>query len=152
MRAPLPTGGRRATRFAELKNALAEGRIILWADESAFYLLPALRRTWAPMAQTPVIRRRLSREHLSAISAIGAISMTGELYWSVQERAYRSAGVIGFLQQLRDWMRYRAAPADLGWGVRPFHSSQPGGIGVFVAGCGAAASAGTAGGRAMRRS
>ena len=88
------------------KNALAEGRIILWADESAFYLLPALRRTWAPMAQTPVIRRRLSREHLSAISAI---SMTGELYWSVQERPYRSADAIGFLQQLRDWMRYRAS-------------------------------------------
>ena len=65
-------------------SALAEGRTILWADESGFYLLPALLRTWAPVAQTPVIRRQLSREHLSAISAV---SISGELYLAAQEHS-----------------------------------------------------------------
>jgi fermentation-respiration switch protein FrsA (DUF1100 family) len=62
-----------ALRRAE-KKAIAEGRTILWADESGFYLLLALLRTWAPVARTPVVRRRLSYDHLSAISAISAIS------------------------------------------------------------------------------
>ena len=76
---------------------MAQGRTILWADESGFYLLPALLRTWAPIARTPVIRRKLSYGHLSAISAI---SMTGELYLAVQDRSYKSPDVIGFLEQL----------------------------------------------------
>ena len=52
------------------KKALAEGRTILWADESGFCPLPALLRSWAPMSRTPVIGHRLSREGLSAISAV----------------------------------------------------------------------------------
>ena len=52
----------------------------MWAGESGFYLLPALLRTWAPVARTPVIRRKLTHEHLSAVSAI---SMTRELYLAV---------------------------------------------------------------------
>ena len=54
-------------------------------------------RTWAPVAQTPVIRRKLSYDHLSAISAI---SLTGELYLAVQDHAYKGADVIAFLKQL----------------------------------------------------
>ena len=88
----------RERRFAELKkNALAEGRTILWADESGFYLLPALLRTWAPVGQTPVIRRKLSYDHLSAISAI---SLTGDLYLAVQDHAYKGPDVVEFLKQL----------------------------------------------------
>lgn len=83
--------------MANSKNALAEGRTILWADESGFYLLPALLRTWAPVAQTPVIQRKLSYDHLSAISAI---SLTGDLYLAVQDHSYKGADVVGFLEQL----------------------------------------------------
>ena len=79
------------------KKALAEGRTILWADEAGFYLLPALLRTWAPVAQTPVIRRKLSYDHLSAISAI---SLQGELYLAAQDHAYKGPDVIEFLKQL----------------------------------------------------
>ena len=96
-------------------NALAEDRTIpassagqaLWTDEPGFYLLPVRRRRtapWAPVAQTPVIRRKLSYDHLSAISAI---SLTGDLYREVQDhsyqdRSYKGADVIGFLEQ---WSR-----------------------------------------------
>ncbi len=50
-------------------------------------------RTWAPVAQTPVIRRKLSYDHLSAIS------LTGDLYRAVQDHSYQGADVIGFLEQ-----------------------------------------------------
>jgi hypothetical protein len=51
-------------------NAQAEGRTPVWVDESAFYLLPAAVRTDAPVGETPVLHVPLSRDHLSAISAI----------------------------------------------------------------------------------
>ena len=49
------------------------------------------------MAKTPVIRRKLSYEHLSAVSAI---SMTGELYLAVQDHSYKGPDIIRFLEQL----------------------------------------------------
>ena len=76
------TGGTSA--FLNSKKAIAEGRTILRADESGFYLLPALLRTWGAVAQTPVIQRKLSYDHRNAIS------MTGDLYLAVQDRSYQS--------------------------------------------------------------
>ncbi len=49
------------------------------------------------MGRTPVIRRKLSRERLSAISAV---SMTGELYLAAQGHSYKGADIISFLEQL----------------------------------------------------
>ena len=51
----------------------------------------------APVAQTPVIRRKLSYDHLSAISAI---SLTGDLYLAAPDRAYKGPDVVEFLKQL----------------------------------------------------
>ena len=79
------------------KKAVAEGGTILWADESGFCLLPSLLRAWAPVGRTPVIRRKLSRERLSAISAV---SMSGELYVEAQDQAYKGPDVIRFLERL----------------------------------------------------
>ena len=100
-RLPAERGGHKglagpALRRAQ-KKAVAEGRTILWADESGFYLLPALHRAWAPVGRTPVIRHKLSRERLSAVSAI---SMTGELYLAAQDHSYKGADIIRFLEQL----------------------------------------------------
>ena len=77
---------------------------MLWADESGFYLLPALLRTpcrgtgqaLGASGPDPVIRRKLSYDHLSAISAI---SMTGDLYPAVQDHSYKNPDVIGFLEK-----------------------------------------------------
>lgn len=79
------------------KRAEAEGRTIVWVDESGFYLLPLAVRTWAPRGQTPVLRVKLSRDHLSAISGI---TLDGRLFLQVREGAYDSAGVVGFLRVL----------------------------------------------------
>ncbi len=43
-------GGRSAGRRA--KKARAEGRTIVWGDQSGFYLLPMAVRTWAPWGVT----------------------------------------------------------------------------------------------------
>jgi hypothetical protein len=51
-------------------KARAEQRTVLFVDESAFYLLPGVVRTYAPRGQTPTLRVPLTRDHLSAISAI----------------------------------------------------------------------------------
>jgi hypothetical protein len=56
-------------------------------------------RTWAPRGQTPLLREWLTWDHLSAISGI---TPTGELYLSLQERAFKGPDVVGFLQQLLD--------------------------------------------------
>ena len=72
------------------KKAVAEGRTLVFADQSGFYLLPGKVRTYAPVGQTPIIRAPLSRDHLSAM---GGITPEGKLYLMVQERAYRGGGV-----------------------------------------------------------
>ena len=52
----------------------------------------------APGPRWPrLIRRKLSYDHLSAISAI---SLQGDLYLAVQDHAYKGPDVIEFLKQL----------------------------------------------------
>src|SRR5438067_1689547 len=79
-RDPARRGGHRGLVHRALagpkKGADEQGRVILWLDESGFYLLPAAVRTYAPRGQTPVLRVPLSRDHLSVISSI---SRDGEL-------------------------------------------------------------------------
>jgi transposase len=79
------------------KKAIAEGRTILFIDESAFYLLPGVVRTWAPVGETPILRCKLTRDHYSVISAI---TPAGEIYLTMQSKAFDSVAVIAFLEHL----------------------------------------------------
>jgi hypothetical protein len=100
------------------KKAVAEGRTILFVDESAFYLLPGVVRTWAPVGETPLLRGKLTRDHYSVISAI---TPTGELYLAMQTAAYDSAAVIAFLEQLQSAL---AGKLLIIWDGAPIHRSQ----------------------------
>ena len=62
------------------KGALKDGRTIAFADQSGFYLLPSVVRTYAPVGKTPVLHVHLSRDHLSAMSAI---TLDGKLYMTL---------------------------------------------------------------------
>ena len=42
----------------------------MFVDQSGFYLLPTVVRTYAPVGQTPILREKLTRDHLSAMSGI----------------------------------------------------------------------------------
>jgi hypothetical protein len=63
------------------KKAADEGYTIVWVDESGFYLLPLAVRTWAPRGKTPVLRVKLTHDHLSVISGI---TLEGRLFFSTQ--------------------------------------------------------------------
>ena len=66
-------------------------------DQSGFYLLPTVVRTYAPVGQTPIVHEHLSRDHLSVISAI---SLEGKLLMMEQERSFNSQDVVRFLKHL----------------------------------------------------
>ncbi len=93
--------------------------MILWIDESGFYLLPAAVRTYAPRGQTPILRVPLSRDHLSVISAI---TPDGELFLLARERALNGADVARFLRHLLDVI---PDPLLVIWDGGPIHRGQP---------------------------
>ena len=92
--------------------------MIVFVDESGFYLLPAVVRTYAPIGQTPILREHLSRDHLSAISAI---SLEGKLYMHEQDGALKGTDVVRFLKHL-----LRRIPGKLLvlWDGSPIHRSR----------------------------
>jgi hypothetical protein len=79
------------------KGADAQRQTILFIDESGFYPLPSVVRTYAPIGHTPIIREWWTRDHLSAISAL---SPEGKLYFHCQDRAINSVDVVAFLEHL----------------------------------------------------
>jgi len=101
------------------KGAEEEGRTIVWVDESGFYLLPGVVRTYAPRGQTPILRVPLTRDHISAISGI---TMDGTLLLMVQERAFRSPDVVRFLKHL---LRHIPGKLLVIWDGSPIHRGQP---------------------------
>ena len=69
----------------------------MFADQSGFYLLAMVVRTYAPVGKTPVLKEHLTRDHLSAMSAI---ALDGKLYMMEQERAFKGEDVVRFLKRL----------------------------------------------------
>jgi transposase len=97
------------------KRALKEGRTIVFADQSGFYLLPAVVRTYAPIGQTPVLHEQLSRDHLSVMSAI---TLEGKLYMIEQERSFKAEDAVRFLKHL---MRQIEGKLLVVWDGSPIH-------------------------------
>lgn len=81
------------------KKWLRQRRTILFVDESGFYLLPHVVRTWAPCGKRPILRECGSRRN-DHLSAIAAITLDGQLYMVSQETSFNSSGVVAFLQHL----------------------------------------------------
>lgn len=55
------------------KNATRLGAHLVFVDESGFMMIPSVRRTWAPIGQTPIVRHYYRRER---ISVIGGLSLS----------------------------------------------------------------------------
>src|SRR5258708_4048116 len=54
-------------------------------------------RTWAPVGVTPVLRVKLTRDHLSAISGV---TRDGRLFLQVRQEAYDADAVVAFVRVL----------------------------------------------------
>lgn len=74
---------------------MKEGRTILFADQSGFYLLPTVVRTYAAVGQTPILEEHLSHDHLSVMSGI---TLEGRLLMIEQDRAFKGPDVVRFLK------------------------------------------------------
>jgi hypothetical protein len=97
------------------KGAQAQGQTIFFIDESGFYPLPSVVRTYAPIGQTPILQEWWTRDHLSAISAI---SPEGKLYFHSQGCSLDSDDVVAFLEHL-----LREVPGQMViiWDGAPIH-------------------------------
>jgi transposase len=80
--------------------------------------LPARVRTYAPRGYTPVLRVPLTRDHLSAISAL---TTHGRILMHVQESTFRGQQVVCFLRHL---LRHIAGKLLVIWDGAPIHRSQ----------------------------
>jgi len=54
-------------------------------------------RTYAPMGKTPILKVKLTRDHLSAI---GALTPEGKIVMQTQNHSYKGPDVVRFLQIL----------------------------------------------------
>jgi len=100
------------------KRALKEGRTILFVDQSGFYLLPTVVRTYAPIGRTPILYEQLSRDHLSVMSGI---TLEGKLLMVEQERAFKGEDVVQFLKHV---MRHIEGKLLIIWDGSPIHRAK----------------------------
>ena len=97
------------------RRARRECRVLVFEDESGFYLLPGLVRTYAPEAHTPVIREKQTRDHLSVM---GGMTPAGQGL---------HAGATGVVERVAQHRvpptlaahRRVAVAGDLGWLAHP---------------------------------
>src|SRR6202035_665721 len=87
----------RATLASTKKKAEQEQQTIVFVDQSAFYLLPMAVYTSAPVGQTPVLKVKLTRDHLSAM---GGMTPEGRIFMQMQDHSYKGPDVVRFLQLL----------------------------------------------------
>jgi transposase len=97
------------------KGALKEGTTIVFCDQTGFYLLPMVVRTYAPVGKTPILKENLTRDHLSAMSGI---TLEGKLYMMEQDRAFKGEDAVRFLKHL---MRQIPGKVLVIWDGSPIH-------------------------------
>lgn len=106
----------RAEAWPQLQQrARRERRLLVFVDESGFYLLPGLVRTYAPEGHTPIIRQKLTRDHLSVM---GGMTPTGKIYTLVRQESLNGLHSIEFLTHL---LRVASRRLLVIWDGSPIH-------------------------------
>lgn len=82
---------------ALLEKARRERRALVFVDESGFYLLPAVVKTYAPKGQTPILDEWQTRDHLSVM---GGVTAQGKVYSLVRPKSLNGLHAIEFLVHL----------------------------------------------------
>lgn len=79
------------------KKAILERRILVFVDESGFYLLPAILKSYAPCGETPILKVFQTRDHLSVMSGI---TPQGWLFTKTRYDALKGSDSVQFLKHL----------------------------------------------------
>jgi transposase len=98
-----------------LRRARRERRVLVFEDESGFYLLPGLVRTYAPEAQTPVIRENQTHDHLSVM---GGMTPQGKVYTLARQEPLNGLHSVEFLRHL---LRVAGERLLVIWDGSPIH-------------------------------
>jgi transposase len=113
--------------WPELRHrARRERRVPVFEDESGFYPLPGLVRTYAPRAQTPVLREKQTRDPLSVM---GGMTPEGKVYTLARQESLNGSHTIEFLMHL---LRTAGERLLVIWDGSPIHRRQA--VREFVAG------------------
>src|SRR5215210_5700925 len=88
----------RDVTWPELRAAARRGRrVLVFVDEAGFYLLPGVVKTYAPEGQTPELRAKLTRDH---ISVMGGMTPSGKIYTLVRQEPLNGQHTVEFLIHL----------------------------------------------------
>jgi transposase len=107
------------------RQARRERRELVFVDESGFYLLPGVVKTYAPRARTPVVEGWQTRDHLSIM---GGVTPRGKVYTRVRPRSWNGLNTIEFLLHLG---RLAADRLLVVWDGSPIHRRAE--VSAFVA-------------------
>ena len=101
------------------KRACKERRTLVFVDESGFYLLPAVARTYAPRGQTPILHPFQTHDHLSVMSGI---TLMGKLYTLVRDEPLTGCESTVFLRHL---LQHAGDKLLVIWDGSPIHRAAP---------------------------
>ena len=97
------------------RRARRERRVLVFEDESGFYLLPGVVRTYAPEAHTPVLREKQTRDHLSVM---GGMTPQGKVYTLARQESLNGWHSVEFLAHL---LRVAGERLLVIWDGSPIH-------------------------------
>jgi transposase len=97
------------------RRARREHRVLVFEDESGFYLLPGVVKTYAPEGPTPVLREKQTRDHLSVM---GGMTPAGRVYTLVRQESLNGLHSIEFLLHL---LRVAGERLLVIWDGSPIH-------------------------------
>jgi transposase len=122
---------RRVESWPALKEkARRERRALVFVDESGFYLLPGVVKTYAPKGRTPIVDEWQTRDHLSVM---GSVTPQGKVYSLVRPTSLNGLHTIEFLVHLG---RLGADRLLVVWDGSPIHRRAE--VKAFVAEAGGA--------------
>jgi len=97
------------------EKARREHRTIVFVDESGFYLLPSVVKTYAPRGQTPILDAWQTRDHLSVM---GGVTLPGKVYTLIRPQSLNGLHAIAFLTHLHRQVKGRLLVI---WDGSPIH-------------------------------
>jgi transposase len=97
------------------QQAFQERRTIVFIDESGFYLLPSVVKTYAPRGETPILKEWQTRDHLSVM---GGLTPQGKIYTLVRQESLNGLHTVEFLLHL---LREAGPRLLVVWDGSPIH-------------------------------